>query len=100
MEEDESCLHSKERTSEVSGGSQENPAESPQGLSDDELLPQVEVDEVAVHKSLMSKLVHVFLRRVELRGSDIRLDTGTLFRPDCCPRASMEALSCLQVEKE
>ena len=71
--------------------------ESSKGLEDDELLglleePQLEVDEVSLHKSLMSKLVHLFLRRVELRGSDIRLDTGTLFRPDCCPRASVDPL--------
>ena len=97
VEEDENFSHAKERTSEVSGESPENLAESPRGLSDDELLglleePQAEVDEVVTHKSLISKLVHVFVRRVELRGSDIRLDTGTLFRPDCCPRISVDPL--------
>ena len=81
--------------SEASGEKSEE--ESIQGLVDDETLnlleePQSEVSEVMVHKSLMSRLVHLFLRRVELRGSDIRLDTGSLFRPDCCPRASVDPL--------
>ena len=72
-------------------------AESLQGLVDDETLglldePQPEIDDTVVHKGLMSRLVHLFLRRVELRGSDIRLDTGSLFRPDCCPRASVDPL--------
>ena len=81
--------------SEASG--EKSGEESLQGLVDDETLnlleePQSEVSEVMVHKSLMSRLVHLFLRRVELRGSDIRLDTGSLFRPDCCPRASVDPL--------
>ena len=89
--------HLQDCASEGTVVSYQGVGESPKGLEDDELLglleeSQPEVNEVSIHKSLMSKLVHLFLRRVELRGSDIRLDTGTLFRPDCCPRASVDPL--------
>ena len=36
------------------------------------------------------RLVEAFLRRVEHRGSDVRLDVGTLFRPIAWPRMSIE----------
>ncbi len=83
--------------SEGSDDGGKSAAGSLQGLVDDETLclldePQPEIDDTVVHKGLMSRLMHLFLRRVELRGSDIRLDTGSLFRPDCCPRASVDPL--------
>ena len=51
--------------------------------------PQPDLDEVAVHQVLMSRLVHHFLRKVEYRGSDIRVDTSLIFKPGSIPRTSV-----------
>ena len=51
--------------------------------------PQPDLDEVAVHQVLMSRLVHHFLRKVEYRGSDIRVDTSLIFKPGSIPRTSI-----------
>ena len=68
---------------------------SEQGIEDDDMLNQLQLlqpdlDEVEVNKNLMARLVHVFLRKVEIRGSDIRLDTGDLFRSDAYPRSAID----------
>ena len=41
-------------------------------------------------KRLSVKLVAAFIRRQELRGSDVRLDVGSLYRPDAFPRGSID----------
>ena len=41
-------------------------------------------------RNMSSKLVAAFVRRQEFRGSDIRLDTGSLYRPDAFPRGSID----------
>ena len=38
---------------------------------------------------LSQKLVSAFVRRQEYRGSDVRLDVGSLYRPDSFPRAGV-----------
>ena len=38
---------------------------------------------------LAVQLVQAFIRRQEYRGSDVRLDVGTLYRPDAFPRATV-----------
>ena len=38
---------------------------------------------------LAERLIHEFLRRTEFRGSDVRLDVGTLYRPDVAPRSTI-----------
>eukprot|EP00435_Cladocopium_sp_Y103_P040942 s793_g11.t1 len=50
---------------------------------------QDDLNEEVEHKMLMSRLVSLFLRKVEIRGSDIRLDSDVLFRPSACPRSSI-----------
>eukprot|EP00438_Fugacium_kawagutii_P025236 Skav236125 [mRNA] locus=scaffold900:158683:159951:- [translate_table: standard] len=40
---------------------------------------------------LCTQMVNAFMRRQEYRGSDVRLDVGTLYRPNCCPRATVNA---------
>ena len=50
---------------------------------------QDDLEEENEHKVLMSRLVSLFLRKVEIRGSDIRLDSDVLFRPSACPRSSI-----------
>eukprot|EP00435_Cladocopium_sp_Y103_P024382 s733_g6.t1 len=42
-------------------------------------------------KGLSVQLVSAFIRRQELRGSDVRLDVGSLYRPDSFPRGSIDA---------
>ena len=54
----------------------------------DDLLTEEELKERA--KMMSSKLVAAFVRRQEFRGSDIRLDTGSLYRPDAFPRGSID----------
>ena len=39
--------------------------------------------------NLSVQMVQAFIRRQEYRGSDVRLDVGTLYRPDACPRATV-----------
>ena len=41
-------------------------------------------------KRLSVKLVSAFIRRQELRGSDVRLDVGSLYRPEAFPRGSID----------
>eukprot|EP00438_Fugacium_kawagutii_P034020 Skav221004 [mRNA] locus=scaffold1846:71194:78195:+ [translate_table: standard] len=55
------------------------------GLSD--LTPIEGVTKADLKLSVM--MVNAFLRRQEYRGSDVRLDVGTLYRPNCCPRATV-----------
>ena len=38
---------------------------------------------------LSSRIVSAFIRRQEFRGSDVRLDLGSLYRPDSFPRGSI-----------
>ena len=49
-----------------------------------------DVDEAKIHERLMAQLVHQFLRIVEVRGSDIRLDTSVVFKPSAVPRTSID----------
>ena len=51
---------------------------------------QPDLDEARSHQELMSRLVSHFLRKVEFRGSDIRLDADVIFRPSACPRCSID----------
>lgn len=53
-------------------------------------LPQPDGDELSVHQKMMSQLVAYFLRRVEHRGSDIRLDADVIFKPGNGPRSSID----------
>jgi hypothetical protein len=39
--------------------------------------------------NLSVQMVQAFIRRQEYRGSDVRLDVGTLYRPDAFPRATV-----------
>eukprot|EP00438_Fugacium_kawagutii_P028598 Skav226690 [mRNA] locus=scaffold3971:127988:129514:- [translate_table: standard] len=55
------------------------------GLSDLTKLDGVAKSDV----QLATMMVGAFLRRQEYRGSDVRLDVGTLYRPDACPRATV-----------
>ena len=41
-------------------------------------------------KEFSQRLVHHYLRRMEFRGSDVRLDLGIAFRPDAAPRTSID----------
>ena len=52
--------------------------------------PQADLDEEQIHKQLMSRLVQQFLRKVEFRGSDIRMDTSTIFKPSGVPRSAID----------
>ena len=54
----------------------------------DDLLTEEELAQRA--KSLSCKLVAAFVRRQEFRGSDIRLDTGSFYRPDSFPRGAID----------
>eukprot|EP00435_Cladocopium_sp_Y103_P072274 s233_g39.t1 len=51
-------------------------------LTDEEILER--------SKQLSSRLVAAFIRRQEFRGSDVRLDLGSLYRPDSFPRGSID----------
>lgn len=61
---------------------------------DEELLQlncvQGDIDHVELNRELMTALVAQFLRRVEYRGSDIKLDAEVLFKPGQCPRTSID----------
>ncbi|CAJ1387202.1 unnamed protein product [Effrenium voratum] len=48
------------------------------------------VEQTTMDRDLPAYLVEQFLRRVEFRGSDVRLDVGTIYRPDCFPRAAID----------
>ena len=51
---------------------------------------QKDLDEEAVHQRLMGSLVHNFIRKVEFRGSDVRMNTDTIFKPSGIPRSSID----------
>ena len=55
---------------------------SQQFLSEDKLYKQ--------SRGLSEKLVSAFIRRQELRGSHVRLDVESLYRPDAYPRGSID----------
>lgn len=40
----------------------------------------------------MTRLIGHFLRKVEIKGSDIRLDTDVVFKPSSCPRSAIDPL--------
>eukprot|EP00435_Cladocopium_sp_Y103_P052810 s1149_g16.t1 len=70
-------------------------AVSEAGLEDEDMLQQQDaaqpdLDDLVVHGKLMSQLVGQFLRKVELRGSDIRLDSNVIYRPGVCARCSID----------
>ena len=52
--------------------------------------PQGDLDEKKLNERLMSRLVHLFLRKVEMRGSDVRLDSSTVFKAGALPRTSID----------
>eukprot|EP00438_Fugacium_kawagutii_P027760 Skav215993 [mRNA] locus=scaffold4693:119449:124700:+ [translate_table: standard] len=52
--------------------------------------PQNDLDEEIQSKTLMAKLVGHFLRKVEIKGSDIRLDSDVIFKPGSCPRSAID----------
>ncbi len=41
-------------------------------------------------KSMTQRIVHHYLKRMEFRGSDVRLDLGMFYRPDVAPRTSID----------
>eukprot|EP00438_Fugacium_kawagutii_P035066 Skav236673 [mRNA] locus=scaffold338:400738:405778:- [translate_table: standard] len=43
----------------------------------------------AMEAQRSAQLIAAYVRRQEYRGSDVRLDTGTLYRPDAFPRATI-----------
>eukprot|EP00438_Fugacium_kawagutii_P014155 Skav213268 [mRNA] locus=scaffold2944:31681:35312:+ [translate_table: standard] len=47
-------------------------------------------DTVRSDAKLRKALVAAFIRRQEFRGSDVRLDLGSLYRPDSFPRGSVQ----------
>eukprot|EP00438_Fugacium_kawagutii_P019945 Skav209628 [mRNA] locus=scaffold4224:30594:35975:+ [translate_table: standard] len=51
---------------------------------------QEDTDEEVQSKVLMSRLVGHFLRKVEIKGSDIRLDSDVIFKPNSCPRSAID----------
>ena len=83
--------------SEKGDASEDDTVQPSERANEDDLLNQLTVnqldlDEAELHKNLMTRMVHVFLRQVEMRGSDIRLDTGDLFRADAYPRCAIDPL--------
>ncbi len=52
--------------------------------------PPEDFMEASQVKSFSQRLVHHYLRRMEFRGSDVRLDLGIVFRPDAAPRTSID----------
>ena len=55
-----------------------------------EALAQSDLDEKKLSERLMSRLVHLFLRKVEMRGSDVRLDSSTVFKAGALPKAFID----------
>eukprot|EP00438_Fugacium_kawagutii_P010981 Skav206612 [mRNA] locus=scaffold1562:77884:84170:+ [translate_table: standard] len=51
---------------------------------------QEDLNEEVQSKILMSRLVGHFLRKVEIKGSDIRLDSDVIFKPNSCPRSAID----------
>ena len=52
--------------------------------------PSVNDVDPEVVKRMGQQLVHQYLRRMEFRGSDIRLDLGIVYKPDMAPRTSID----------
>lgn len=44
---------------------------------------------MAYDRRLSVQMVNAFVKRQEYRGSDVRLDVGTLYRPDSFPRGTV-----------
>lgn len=53
--------------------------------------PKVSVGEEVTDqdKKLATQMIMAFIRRQEYRGSDVRLDLGTIYRPDSFPRGTV-----------
>lgn len=54
------------------------------------IVPKGEWEESEKLKEASQKIVHHYLRRMEFRGSDVRLDLGVIFKPDQAPRTSID----------
>ena len=54
------------------------------------LVPSEEWREAEKLKQMSQTIVHHYLRQMEFRGSDVRLDLGLLFKPDSAPRTSID----------
>lgn len=52
--------------------------------------PEEEWPEEEDMKRMSQDIVHHYLRRMEFRGSDVRLDLGMFYRPDVAPRTSID----------
>ena len=63
-------------------------AQERMALASEKLLTEDQIFEEG--KALSVKLVSAFIRRQELRGSDVRLDVGSLYRPEAFPRGSID----------
>ena len=50
---------------------------------------ETELDSLRM-KVLSQSLIHHYLRRMEFRGSDVRLDVGLFYRPEAAPRTSID----------
>ena len=57
-----------------------------EGMADRKTTFQTPEEELEESKKLSSQLVMAFVRRQEFRGCDVRLDVGTLYKPDSFPR--------------
>eukprot|EP00438_Fugacium_kawagutii_P022919 Skav229978 [mRNA] locus=scaffold372:377191:382604:+ [translate_table: standard] len=64
----------------------------------EEMQPRMQLSDLTKMKEvtkadlrLCTVMVNAFMRRQEYRGSDVRLDVGTLYRPNCCARATVNA---------
>ena len=55
--------------------------------------PEDDLDEKKLNERPMSRLVHLFLRKVEMRGSDVRLDSSTVFKAGALARTSIDPTS-------
>ena len=53
-------------------------------------VPSEEWHEAEKMKEMAQTIVHHYLRRMEFRGSEVRLDLGLLFKPDAAPRTSID----------
>ena len=79
----------------LSDGEDTQEAFSEAGWEDEDILQnqeemQPDLDDPTVHGKLMSQLVAQFLREVQLRGSDVRLDSSVVYKPSACPRCSVD----------
>ena len=79
-EEEEFAKSPEEETQSVAG------ALWLEGMADRPVKFQSPEEELEESKRLSTQLVMAFIRRQEFRGSDVRLDIGTLYKPDAFPR--------------